>query len=158
MDYYVGNCFYKIFLISIFADLYKSWRWSNKRFSVQELIQVLFIFQEAGGCQETVANDISDFYAEKCNTPEVEQFCRVHNQLATNLMWEFVRFFFVLFHKNSWCIGMKTMWKHYDYINGLVQTLKLFFLVHLDQLMILRKWCVELFMHSQEYYFIYFSS
>ena len=92
MDYYVVNCFYKIFLISIFADLYKSWRWSNKQFSVQELIQVLFIFQEAGGCQETVANDISDFYAEKCNTPEVEQFCRVHNQLATNLMWEFVSF------------------------------------------------------------------
>ena len=41
-------------------------------------------------CAESVANDMSDYYAEKSTLPEVEQFCEVHNQIATYLFQTFV--------------------------------------------------------------------
>ena len=41
-------------------------------------------------CAESVANDLSDYYAEKSTVPEVEQFCEVHNQIATSLFQTFV--------------------------------------------------------------------
>ncbi len=41
--------------------------------------------------QETVANDISDYYADRSAEKEVRRFCDVHNQVATALFHTFVR-------------------------------------------------------------------
>ena len=43
--------------------------------------------------QESVANDISDYYGDKSNEKEVRQFCEVHNQVATTLFHQFVSSF-----------------------------------------------------------------
>ena len=48
------------------------------------------MLQDSVACAETVANDLSDYYAEKSTQPEVEQFCEVHNQIATCLYQTFV--------------------------------------------------------------------
>ena len=46
--------------------------------------------QDSVACAESVANDLSDYYAEKSTVPEVQQFCEVHNQIATSLFQTFV--------------------------------------------------------------------
>ena len=40
--------------------------------------------------QESVANDISDYYGDKSGEKEVQQFCEVHNAVATTLFHHFV--------------------------------------------------------------------
>ena len=37
-----------------------------------------------------MANDIADYYGEKSQDQEVEQFCKVHNQVAAPLFEELV--------------------------------------------------------------------
>ncbi len=46
--------------------------------------------QDAVAAQESVANDISDYYLERSGEKAVRQFCEVHNQIATTLFHEFV--------------------------------------------------------------------
>ena len=59
---------------------------------MREHCELVFICvaQDAVFGQESVANDISDYYADKSSEKEVRQFCEVHNQVATTLFHQFV--------------------------------------------------------------------
>ncbi|KAI0217835.1 Dynamin-binding protein [Lamellibrachia satsuma] len=59
------------------------------RLLVHGLSTYLEQLQDSVACAESVANDMSDYYAEKSTLPEVEQFCEVHNQIATYLFQTF---------------------------------------------------------------------
>ena len=63
----------------------------------QEIFWHAFVYvaQDAVFGQESVANDISDYYGDKSNEKEVRQFCEVHNQVATTLFHQFVSSFTV---------------------------------------------------------------
>ena len=53
-------------------------------------IDVIFFLQESTSSLEMVANDLSDYYAEKGHITKIERYCQVTNHIATKLCYKFV--------------------------------------------------------------------
>ena len=59
-------------------------------------------FQDSVSCQETVANDISNFYGDKSNEAEVQRFCSIHYNISSHIIESFVSV-----EGRKWWVGCK---------------------------------------------------